>query len=127
MNFAEAIQSALRNYVGFSGRAPRSEFWYWFLFTILVTIATQLLDGALFGGQYAPLSIIAALGLFLPSLAVSIRRLHDRDKSGWFILLNFIPLVGLIILLIWYCSRGTVGTNRFGPDPLQSAVAMQPA
>ena len=127
MNFAEAIQSGFRNYVGFSGRAMRSEFWFWFLFAVLVTIATQFLDGFLFDQQFGLLSGIAALALFLPGLAVSVRRLHDRDKSGWFILLYFIPLIGFIILLIWYCTRGTVGPNRFGPDPLPAASVVQPA
>jgi len=105
----------------------RSEFWFWFLFAVLVTIATQFLDGFLFDQQFGLLSGIAALALFLPGLAVSVRRLHDRDKSGWFILLYFIPLVGFIILLIWYCTRGTVGPNRFGPDPLPAASVVQPA
>jgi uncharacterized membrane protein YhaH (DUF805 family) len=127
MNFAEAIQSGFRNYVGFAGRAARSEFWFWVLFAVLVSIATQFLDGVLFDQQFGVLSGIAALALFLPGLAVSVRRLHDRDKSGWFILLYFIPLVGMIILLIWYCMRGTVGPNRFGPDPLPTASVAQPA
>jgi uncharacterized membrane protein YhaH (DUF805 family) len=127
MNFAEAIQSGFRNYVGFSGRAARSEFWFWVLFAVLVGIATQVLDGILFGQQFGILSGIGALALFLPGLAVSVRRLHDRDKSGWFVLLYFIPLIGFIILLIWYCMRGTIGANRFGPDPLQSAAVAQPA
>jgi uncharacterized membrane protein YhaH (DUF805 family) len=127
VNFAEAIQSGVRNYIGFSGRAARSEFWFWFLFAVLVSIATQFLDGFLFDQQFGLLSGIAALALFLPGLAVSVRRLHDRDKSGWFILLYFIPLIGFIILLIWYCTRGTVGPNRFGPDPLPAASIVQPA
>ena len=127
MNFAEAIQSGFRNYVSFTGRAARSEFWFWALFALLVTIATQVLDDILFGQQFGLLSGVAALALFLPGLAVSVRRLHDRDKSGWFILLHFIPLVGFNILLIWFCMRGTVGPNRFGPDPLQSAAVAQPA
>jgi uncharacterized membrane protein YhaH (DUF805 family) len=127
MNFAEAIQSGFRNYVGFEGRAARSEFWFWALFAVLVSIATQVLDGILFGQQFGLLSGIAALAMFLPGLAVSVRRLHDRDKSGWFVLLYFIPLVGFIILLIWFCMRGTVGPNRFGPDPLQSVTVTQPA
>jgi uncharacterized membrane protein YhaH (DUF805 family) len=127
MNFAEAIQSGFRNYVGFSGRAARSEFWFWVLFAVLVSIATQVLDGIVFGQQFGLLSGIAALAMFLPGLAVSVRRLHDRDKSGWFILLYFIPVVGAIILLIWYCLPGTVGPNRFGPDPLQATLVTQPA
>jgi uncharacterized membrane protein YhaH (DUF805 family) len=119
MSFTEAIKSGFQNYVGFSGRAARSEFWYWVLFAILVSIVTNLIDLAISpGAQYEPLTALAGLALFLPGLAVSIRRLHDRDKSGWFYLLIFIPLVGAIILLVWFCQRGTVGSNRFGPDPL---------
>jgi len=62
---------------------------------------------------------IASLATFLPSLAVGIRRLHDRDQTGWWILLGLIPVIGWIILIVWFCMRGTVGPNRFGPDPLQ--------
>jgi uncharacterized membrane protein YhaH (DUF805 family) len=127
MNFAEAIQSGFRNYVGFTGRAARSEFWFWVLFVFLVTIAAEFLDAMLFAQQFGLLSGIVTLALFLPGLAVSVRRLHDRDKSGWFVLLYFIPLIGFIILLIWYCMRGTIGPNRFGPDPLVSPAATQPA
>lgn len=119
MNFIEAIQSGFRNYVGFKGRAQRSAFWYWALFAFLVGIACALIDAAIApGSQFGPLSTIAELALFLPGLAVSIRRLHDRDKSGWLYLLILIPLVGAIILLVWFCQRGTIGPNRFGPDPL---------
>jgi uncharacterized membrane protein YhaH (DUF805 family) len=85
----------------------------------LVSIATRLIDLAIApGSEYGLLSGIAGLALFLPGLAMSIRRLHDRDKSGWLFLLILIPFVGAIILLIWYCMRGTIGPNRFGPDPL---------
>jgi uncharacterized membrane protein YhaH (DUF805 family) len=100
MTFTQAIASGFQNYVNFNGRAARSEFWYWFLFTVLVSIAAGLGDGV---------------------LAVSIRRLHDLDRSGWWYLLIFIPLIGLIVLLVWYCTRGTVGSNRFGPDPVGGA------
>jgi uncharacterized membrane protein YhaH (DUF805 family) len=121
VNFAESIQSGFRNYVGFSGRASRSEFWFWVLFIILVTLGTQLIEWMMFEEPTGILSIIVSIALFLPNIAMVVRRLHDRDKSGWWILLNFVPLVGIIILLIWYCTRGTVGPNRFGPDPLQAA------
>jgi uncharacterized membrane protein YhaH (DUF805 family) len=66
----------------------------------------------------SPISSLVSLALFLPGLAVSVRRLHDTDRSGWWVLLFLIPLIGAIVLLIWYCSRGTPGGNRFGPDPL---------
>jgi uncharacterized membrane protein YhaH (DUF805 family) len=65
---------------------------------------------------------IASLATFLPSLAVGIRRLHDRDQTGWWILLGLIAVIGWIILIVWFCMRGTVGPNRFGPDPLQGRL-----
>jgi uncharacterized membrane protein YhaH (DUF805 family) len=122
MNFVEAIQSGIRNYVGFSGRAQRSAFWYWCLFAFLVGIAAQFVDAAIArGSEYGPATAITGLALFLPGLAVSIRRLHDLGKSGWFFLLILIPLIGAVILLIWFCMRGTIGPNNYGPDPLPQA------
>jgi uncharacterized membrane protein YhaH (DUF805 family) len=122
MTFTQAIASGFQNYVNFNGRAARSEFWYCFLFTVLVSIAAGLIDAALFpASDVSPVSSLAGLALFLPGLAVSIRRLHDLDRSGWWYLLIFIPLIGLIVLLIWNCTRGTVGPNRFGPDPVGGA------
>jgi len=119
MNFTEAIASGFRNYVGFSGRAPRSEYWYWFLFAVLVNIAATIVDAILFSrADVGPIGLIVGLALFLPGLAVGVRRLHDLDRSGWWILIVFIPIVGVIILLVWACMRGTLGPNRFGPDPL---------
>jgi uncharacterized membrane protein YhaH (DUF805 family) len=119
MGFTEAITSGFRNYVNFSGRAVRSEFWYWVLFAILASIVAGLIDLALFGIEgSSPINSLVGLALFLPGLAVSVRRLHDLDRSGWWILLGLIPLVGIIILIVWYCQRGTNGPNRFGPDPL---------
>ena len=115
MNFPEAVAAGFRNYVNFSGRASRSEYWYWTLFYILVAVATALIDAAL---NTSLLNPIASLALFLPSLSVAVRRLHDVDRSGWWFLLILIPLIGAIILLVWYCTRGTPGPNRFGPDPL---------
>jgi uncharacterized membrane protein YhaH (DUF805 family) len=118
MNFTQAIASGFQNYVNFSGRAPRSEYWFWTLFTVLVSIAALLIDLALFGDMdVSPLNSIVSLGLFLPSLAVAIRRLHDLDRTGWWFLLIF-TVIGGIVLLVWYCMRGTIGPNRFGPDPL---------
>lgn len=118
MNFQEAIQSGFRNYVTFSGRAPRSEFWYWVLFEVLVSIVASILDVAIFPlNDISPLNAIASLLLFLPSLAVSIRRLHDIDRTGWWVLIS-LTVIGIVLLIIWNCLRGTIGPNRFGPDPL---------
>ena len=119
MTFTQAIASGFRNYVNFTGRAARSEFWYWFLFAVLASIVAGLIDLGLFpGAGISPINTLVGLALFLPGLAVSVRRLHDLDRSGWWILLIFIPIIGVIVLIIWDCMRGTVGPNRFGADPL---------
>lgn len=95
----------------------RSELWWWVLFLTLALIAALILDSII--GTAGILYLLALLGLFLPGLAVSVRRLHDIDKSGWRILISFVPLIGGIIVLIWYVRRGDDGENRFGADPLQ--------
>jgi uncharacterized membrane protein YhaH (DUF805 family) len=121
MQFQDAIQSGFRNYVTFSGRASRSEFWYWTLFAFLVAAVSGILDAALFPFMdTGPLSAVMSLLLFLPGLAVSVRRLHDLDRTGWWMLIT-LTIIGLIVLLIWDCIKGTDGPNRFGPDPLAGA------
>ena len=115
MSFTEAISSGFRNYVNFTGRAVRSEFWFWFLFSVLASIVAGIIDYALFGVGLSPISGLVSLALFLPGLALSVRRLHDTGRSGWWILLVLIPIIGAIVLLIWFCTRGTPGPNQFGP------------
>ena len=112
MSFAQAIEAGFKNYVNFSGRAVRSEYWYWVLFTLLGQIVLMIVDRVI---GISLLTVLFALATLLPGLAVSVRRLHDLDKSGWFLLLAFIPLVGAIILIVWACQEGTPGPNRFGP------------
>jgi len=118
MDFSEAIRNGFRNYGSATGRASRSEFWYWVIFSSLCGAAGNVVDLAIFhdidSGLVAPL---ISLALLLPDVAVSIRRLHDRDRSGWWLLIGLTG-VGLIVLLVWDCMRGTLGTNRFGPDTL---------
>ena len=81
-------------------------------------VQTDLGDGvASFSAQGGPISALVSLGLFLPGLAVAVRRLHDVDRSGWWLLLAFVPLIGIIVLIVWWCTEGTRGPNRFGPDP----------
>ena len=94
MTFSEAISSGFRNYVGFSGRASRSEFWYWILFTVLVSIALSIIDFGMLSGN-SVLSSIWSLATFLPSLAIGVRRLHDGDRTGWWWLIVIIPLIGI--------------------------------
>lgn len=111
----------LKNYVGFSGRARRKEYWMFWLISTLISVGLCIVD-AVTGNVNAAtgwglLSGIYSLLVLLPSLAVSVRRLHDRDKSGWWLLLVLIPLIGAIVLLVWIVQEGDRGTNRFGPDP----------
>ena len=132
MTFTEAVRSGFSNYVTFSGRARRSEFWFWTLFAVIVIFVAAVLDGILFPGTMhtqmadgvasfestgGPVSALASLGMFLPGLAMQVRRLHDLDRSGWWVLLVFIPVIGIIVLFIWWCTQGTRGPNRFGEDP----------
>lgn len=111
----------LRNYVGFSGRARRKEYWMFTLFSSIAFIVTGILD-TVFGTFDAQagiglLSTLYGLAVFLPTLAVNVRRLHDTDRSGWWLLLGFIPLIGGLVLLVFTLLEGTRGDNRFGADP----------
>ena len=126
MQFQDAIRSGFRNYVTFSGRASRSEYWYWVLFGFLVAIVSSILDHAIFPlSGTGPVEAITSLVLLLPGIAVSVRRLHDIDRTGWWVLITF-TVIGVIVLLIWACLRGTAGANRFGPDPLSGIGSSQP-
>ena len=110
----------LKNYVGFEGRARRKEYWMFTLFNIIVSIVLAIVDGI--GGFMTEsgigmLGLLYTLAVLLPSIAVGVRRLHDIDKSGWWLLLVFIPLIGAIVLLVFAVMEGTRGSNRFGEDP----------
>ncbi len=118
----------LRRYAEFSGRSRRREFWMWVLFQILLYAAfvaafaatIELMDNRDEWTVIIPLSLLYALlllGFVVPALAVTVRRLHDTDRSGFNLLWNFVPFVGAIVLLIFYLSGGTRGPNRYGPDP----------
>jgi len=147
MKFDEAIRSCFRNYVTFSGRAQRSEYWWFMLFNLFGNIANASLDAMVFGvsadGTGGLFSLLFALGIALPLLSVTARRLHDMDKSAWWMVapygvllfavvsagfdLNIFATVGgiatvvlFIVLFIWTIMRGTEGPNRFGPDPLET-------
>ncbi|MBB4039546.1 uncharacterized membrane protein YhaH (DUF805 family) [Microvirga flocculans] len=121
MNFGQAVRTCLNNYANFSGRAQRSEYWYFFLFIVIANIATSILDAVLFD-ETPVFYLVATLALLVPSISAGVRRLHDLEKSGWWLLIGFIPLIGAIILIVFFCQRGTVGPNQFGPDPLQASL-----
>jgi len=122
MDFGQAIKTCLNKYATFSGRAQRSEYWYFFLFMLLADMIAGFLDSAIFG-DVPVLYLIATLGLLVPGIAVGVRRLHDTDKSGWWLLIGLIPVVGVIVLIVFFCQPGSAGPNRFGLDPLQDSGA----
>ena len=104
-----------KKYAEFSGRARRKEFWMFVLFNFLVSIAVGIVDGIL--GTNGALGGLYSLAVLIPSLAVAARRLHDTDRSGWWQLIGFIPLIGWVILLVFFCSDSKPGENRFGSNP----------
>lgn len=144
MSFIESIRTVLSKYAVFNGRARRSEFWWYYLaYTVVLGVlyfalivpglsaytaatmeyamagdpsaAVPAMPGSLTAG-YLVVSLVA-LALFLPTLGVAVRRLHDAGKSGFLVLLLLIPVVGLILLIVWWAGNGTPGPNQFGPDP----------
>ncbi len=117
MNFTQAIASGFQNYVNFRERAARSEFWYWTLFSVIASIVGALVDQVVGTAGLSLVQNLVGLALFLPGLAVSVRRLHDLDRTGWWMLIA-LTVIGIILLIVWDCMRGTPGPNRFGPDPL---------
>jgi len=102
MNFSEAVSSFFRNYVNFSGRASRSEFWYSYLFILIVFVILMIVDAVV---NNEIISSIWHLAVFLPTLAMTARRLHDINRSGWYQLLAGLFPIGSIALIIWYCKK----------------------
>ncbi|MCA1829321.1 MAG: DUF805 domain-containing protein [Myxococcales bacterium] len=115
----------LKKYADFSGRARRRDYWMFVLINFLIACALGVL-GMMFRGA-AVLSWLYSLAVLVPSLAVAVRRMHDIGKSGWWLLIGFIPLIGAIILLVWACTDGERGDNEYGPDPKSSVVDAAPA
>ena len=106
MSFVQAIQVCLRKYVGFEGRASRPEFWWFALFQLIVLVVASMLGRTVY--------TIVALALVLPSLAVGARRLHDIGKSGWFLLLHLLPIIGIVVLIVLWAQRSQTESNAYG-------------
>ncbi len=125
MNFMDAVRTCLNKYATFSGRARRSEFWWFILFNFAAQIAASIVDGiiaAIIG--FSALAFLVMLALFIPGLAVSVRRLHDTGRSGWWLLLGLIPVVGIVVLIVWYATEGQPGPNQYGENPKAGFGAM---
>ena len=116
---------ALKKYAVFSGRARRKEYWYFFLFNLLISIVLAVIDSmigifdaeagiGLLGGIYG-------LAVLIPGLAVSVRRLHDTDRSGWWLLIVLIPLIGAIVILVFMVQDSKLGENQYGSNPKDAA------
>ncbi|MGW7452197.1 DUF805 domain-containing protein [Streptomyces sp. NPDC054787] len=105
----------LKKYADFSGRARRQEYWMFFLFNLAALIIVAILDNVI--GTYPVLYLIYAVAVFLPGLAVGVRRLHDTGKSGWWMLISFVPLIGGIWLIVLMASEGHAQPNQYGPNP----------
>lgn len=107
MTFSKSITTCLSKYADFKGRASRSEYWWFYLFSLLMSWGALLVDDT------KVLSLLINLGFMLPVFAAGSRRLHDTNRSGWWQLL-MITIIGIIPLLIWYSTKGESGNNRFG-------------
>ncbi|WP_028113236.1 DUF805 domain-containing protein [Ferrimonas kyonanensis] len=121
--------TVLKKYAVFRGRARRREYWFFVLFNVLIAIALALVDTSM--GTFDPetgtglLGALYSLAVLIPTLAVAVRRLHDTDRSGWWLLLLLIPIVGVIVLLVFMALSGQHGANEYGGDPRQSDSADQ--
>lgn len=116
MNFTDAVKTVLTlKYADFNGRASRSEYWWYVLFAIVASVVLGIVDSII---GISLLGIVFSLATLIPGLAVSVRRLHDKDKSGWWILIALIPLLGGLLLLYWCATEGTPGDNQFGAVPV---------
>lgn len=113
MQFGEAISDGFSKYATFSGRSSRSAYWWWTLFYVLIVIGASIVDAAIKTPAFVGLVWLAFI---IPNLAVLVRRLHDADHSGWWVLIGFIPLAGAIVLLIFACTASGP-PNKYGDGP----------
>jgi len=127
MSITEATRTCFSKFVIWSGRARRSEFWWFYLVVILVLIVAAIIDAA--AGTYPLFYALAGLVVFLPTLSAQVRRLHDTERSGWWLFIALIPLVGSILLIVWLAQEGKPGLNKYGPNPKETELpgGSQPA
>lgn len=121
VGFVEALRLGFSNYVRFQGRSSRGAYWWWFLWMAIFSAVAAAADAALSPAGAAaagggPVTGIFGLVVFLPGLALAVRRLHDIGRSGWWVLLLLVPVIGILVLIYWYAQPGERAPNRFGAD-----------
>ncbi|HUF12280.1 MAG TPA: DUF805 domain-containing protein [Longimicrobiales bacterium] len=114
----------LRDYAKFDGRAHRQEYWMFFLINLLIMVGISIVESVL--GSFGIVGIIYGLAVLIPGLAVGVRRLHDTGRSGWWLLIGLIPVIGVIVLLVFLVQDSEPGPNQFGPNP-KATVTPAPA
>lgn len=120
MNSFEYYKKCFRQYADFKGRARRAEYWYFVLYNWLISIAVSLVDMLTLGAGengMGLLGLIYSLVILIPSLAASVRRMHDTGRSGWTLLLSFIPIIGWILVIVYSCQDSQPGSNKWGANP----------
>ena len=118
LGFIEAVKICVQEkYCNFEGRARRSEYWWFALANSIVSYVAGFIGGLISPTAYYVLAILVMLGLLLPGLGVAVRRMHDIGKSGWWLLIGLIPIVGAIILIVWCCQDSQPQENEYGPSP----------
>ncbi len=120
MSFVEAVTYAIQDFAVFEGRSRRSEYWYYYLFTCLVGLALGIIFGIIARLTNFPLLIVQSVLIFIvciPQIALTVRRLHDTNKSGWYWFVIFIPFVGVILFFYWLVKDSDYGDNDYGASP----------
>ncbi len=107
----------LKKYAVFTGRAHRTEYWMFFLFNFIIAIVLGVIDGVL---GTAILGLIYSLAVLIPGIAVGVRRLHDTNRTGWWLLIGLVPLIGFIVLIVFFVQDSQEGSNDYGPNPKKS-------
>lgn len=117
-SFSQAVSNGFAQAFDFQSRAARSEYWFWVLFVVLANLAARMVDAGLYGMVNGPVTAVVVLALLIPGLAYAVRRFHDLGRTGWWVLLLLVPIIGPIAVVVWFIQPGESGPNDYGPDPL---------